>query len=59
MTPETRAVVEKNLAVIDAALVEIRAALAKDPNNRELLRMLGATRKRKIETLQLVVKLTA
>lgn len=59
MTPETRAVVEKNLAVIDAALVEIRSALAKDPNNRELLRMLGATRKRKIETLQLVVKLTA
>ncbi len=59
MTPETRAVVEKNLAVIDTALRDIESALRKDPNNSDLVRMLGAMRKRKIETLQLVVKLTA
>jgi hypothetical protein len=59
MTPETRTIVEKNLAVIDTALRQIESALRKEPGNSDLVRMLGATRKRKIETLQLVVKLTA
>lgn len=59
MTPETRAAVSRNLAVIDAALQDIREALAKDPHNRDLLRLFGATRRRKIDTLRLVVKLTA
>ncbi len=59
LTPGTRAVVEKNIAVIDNALREIETALAKDPENRDLLRLLRGMRKRKIETLQLVVKLSA
>jgi anti-sigma-K factor RskA len=43
LSPETRAVVDRNLALIDAALREIRDAVEKDPNNRELLELLKQT----------------
>jgi hypothetical protein len=59
LAPETRAVVDRNLAAIDAALGEIRAALRKDPGNVELERRLGSVHRRKIEVLQRVVRLSS
>ena len=43
LTPETREVVDRNLALIDRALREIQAAVEKDPNNRELMELLRQT----------------
>lgn len=52
LSPETRAIVRRNLAVIDAAIAELRVALERDPGNGELNRMLLATYQRKIELLE-------
>lgn len=52
LSPETMAIVRRNLAVIDAAIAELRAALERDPGNGELTRMLLATYQRKIELLE-------
>ena len=43
MTPETRAVVETNMQVIQEALNEIRAALEEDPENHDLNLLLHNT----------------
>jgi anti-sigma factor RsiW len=43
MQPETVAKVERNLAIIDAAIAEIRQALAEDPGNDALLQLLKAS----------------
>ena len=43
LQPEAFAAVETNLEVIDRALAEVRQALAKDPSNPELGRMLVST----------------
>lgn len=43
MHPETVAKVERNLAIIDGAIAEIRQALAEDPGNEALLLMLKAS----------------
>ena len=59
LAPETRAVVDRNLAVIDGAIGEIRAALRKDPGNAELGRRLDSVHRRKIEVLQRVVRLSS
>jgi hypothetical protein len=58
LSPEVLAGVEKNLAVIDQALAEVRQALDKDPGSPELTRMLAATHRKKVEVLQRVVKLS-
>lgn len=58
LTPETVAVVEKNLRVIDEALEQVRVALRKDPGSRELMRLLVATHQRKVAVLRRVAKLT-
>jgi hypothetical protein len=58
LSPVTRKTVERNLQAIDQALSEIKDALAKDPGSHELLRLLSSTRRRKIEALQRVVKLS-
>jgi hypothetical protein len=57
MAPETAATLEKNLGIIDQAIRESRAALLKDPNNRELAQMLSAVYDTKIQTLQRAVQL--
>jgi hypothetical protein len=56
--PETLKTVEQNLAVIDEALREVRAALDAEPGNPELTRMLAATHRKKVDVLRQVVKLS-
>jgi hypothetical protein len=56
LSPETAAVVEKNLAVIDEALEQVRAALRRDPANRELLKLLASTHRRRLDVLHLAVR---
>jgi hypothetical protein len=58
LAPLTLESVEKNLAVIDRAVSEVRAALLRDPGNPELTRMLAATQRKKVDVLQRVVKLS-
>ena len=43
MQPETIAKVERNLAIIDQAIAEIRQALAEDPGNEALRQLLKAS----------------
>jgi hypothetical protein len=57
MAPETAATLQKNLRIIDRAIRESRAALLKDPNNRELAQMLSGVYDTKIQTLQRAVQL--
>lgn len=57
LAPETRRIVEENLRVIDRAIAESRAALARDPGNRELTRLLSAAYERKLEMLRHVSRL--
>ena len=52
LSPETMAIVRRNVAVIDAAIAELHVALRKDPGNGELTRMLLATYQRKIDLLE-------
>jgi predicted anti-sigma-YlaC factor YlaD len=58
LSPETRQTVERNLAVIDQALKDIRDAIQKEPNNPELTRMLTATHRKKVDVLRRVVRLS-
>jgi anti-sigma-K factor RskA len=59
LRPETVAVLERNLAVIDAAITESRAALARDPANAELRRLFAAASRQKVELLQWVTRVAA
>lgn len=52
LAPETVAKVKASLAVIDAAILEARAALAGDPANRALVEMLESTYEMKLDLLQ-------
>ena len=52
LAPETIAKVKESLAIIDAAILEARAALARDPANRELIEMLESTYEKKLDLLQ-------
>lgn len=58
LAPGAIASVQANLQVIDRALVEVRQALARDPRNPELNRMLVATHRKKVGVLQRVVRLS-
>ncbi|HEX8393858.1 MAG TPA: zf-HC2 domain-containing protein [Longimicrobium sp.] len=55
MSPRTAATLEANLRVIDQAIQESRAALAADPNSRELARMLSASYDAKLGVLRRAV----
>ncbi|MFL5538840.1 MAG: hypothetical protein ACJ8J0_07585, partial [Longimicrobiaceae bacterium] len=57
LAPETVATLERNLAIIDAAIAESRAALVNDPNSRELTRMLSSTYDAKVQLLRRAVEL--
>ncbi|HET7321663.1 MAG TPA: anti-sigma factor [Longimicrobiaceae bacterium] len=59
LSPETVATIEKNLQIIDQAIAESRAALAKDPNNADLPLMLSGVYQTKVELLQHAVQLSS
>jgi len=59
LRPETVAVLERNLAVIDAAIAESRAALGRDPANAELRWLFAAASRQKVELLQWVTRVAA
>lgn len=54
LEPETVAVVEENLAIIDAAIAEARAALLADPANQQLHGHLSNTMQQKLRLLRMV-----
>jgi hypothetical protein len=57
LSPATIATLERNLAVIDAAIAESRAALASDPGNRDLEALLLAGYRQKVALLQQATRL--
>jgi len=59
LRPETVALLERNLAVIDAAIAESRAALARDPANAELRRFFAAASRQKVELLRWAARVAA
>src|SRR2546430_17495436 len=52
LRPETVALLERNLAVIDAAIAEARAAPARDPADADLRRLFGAAARHKGELVR-------
>jgi anti-sigma-K factor RskA len=58
LSPEAVATVERSLAVIDTALAEARAALALEPDNPMLARMLAATYEQKLDLLRRATRLS-
>jgi anti-sigma factor RsiW len=52
LAPETVRILEENLAIVDAALAEARAALRADPGNPTLSEILMATYEKKLELLR-------
>jgi hypothetical protein len=59
LAPSTVRVVERSLATIDSAIAEARAALAADPANEALVRILSAHYERKVELLQRATELSS
>jgi len=59
LDPKTVAIIEKNLRVIDTAIAESRAALARDPANGFLAGQLDASLNTKLELLRTVAMLPA
>lgn len=57
LAPETVATLERNLAIIDAAIAESRAALVNDPDSRELTNLLSSTYDAKVQLLRRAVQL--
>src|SRR6266571_3184600 len=52
LRPETVALVERNLRIIDEAIRESRAALERDPGNAELRQLFAAAYRQKVELLR-------
>lgn len=52
LAPETVARIERNVRIIDAAIAEIRGAIADDPSSHELRRMLSNRYRDKLGLLQ-------
>ncbi len=59
LRPETVLLLERNLAIIDAAMAESRAALARDPTSVELRGLFAAAARQKVELLRWVVRVAA
>jgi hypothetical protein len=58
LAPATVAVLERNLALIDAAIVEARAALEADPANADLRALLWGAHRQKLDLLDWATRLT-
>jgi hypothetical protein len=59
LRPETVALLERNLAIIDAAIRESRAALARDPASAELRQLYAAAAREKVELLRWAARVAA
>jgi len=59
LSPETVSLLERNLRIIDGAIAESRAALARDPANRELQGLWAAAARQKVELLRWVARVAA
>jgi hypothetical protein len=59
LSPETVKIIEQNLAIIDRAIAESRAALERDPNDPDLPLLLSGVYRQKLELLQHAVQLQA
>jgi hypothetical protein len=59
LQPGTVALVERNLGVIDGAIRESRAALARDPANAELQSLFAAAARQKVELLRWAARVAA
>lgn len=57
LAPETVEVIETNLAIIDQAIAEARAALEADPSSAELSRHLSGVYRQKVDLLGSAVKI--
>ncbi len=57
LAPETVAALERNLAIIDSAIADSRAALAADPSNHELELLLRAGYEQKVALLEQATRL--
>ncbi len=52
LSPETIAKLKKSVAIIDAAIIEAREALAADPSNKELMDMVSSSYDKKLDLLR-------
>jgi len=59
LDPTTKAIIENSMRIIDSALVEARAALARDPASRFLHDQVDQTLQKKMELLRTVTLLAA
>ncbi len=59
LSPETQAVLEKNLAIIDQAIAEVRGVLESDPEDRGNALMLQAMHQQTVELLRRVSRLSS
>jgi negative regulator of sigma E activity len=59
LSPETLRSVDENLRTIDDALRQVRAALEKDPGNRQLTQMLASTHQKKLDLLLRLLRLSS
>ena len=59
LSPETVATVERSVRVIDAAIAEARAALAREPGNRALVEMLTTSYRQKLDLLKRTSQMAA
>ncbi len=59
LRPETVALLERSLAIIDAAIAESRAALARDPASVELRGLFAAAARQKVELLRWAARVAA
>lgn len=57
-SPETLAVLEKNLAIIDQAIAEVRTALEADPSSHGGTLLLASMHEQKVELLRRVARLS-
>jgi hypothetical protein len=58
LSPATIEVIERNLALIDAAIAEAREALRADPANADLRALLWGAHRQKLDLLDRAMRLT-